>query len=80
MSTNPMPPPIPMPPGGSDPDTPDPRLRDLPDPGTDEDKEEGTRPDEESPLSPPDSPLSPPKPDDENPDEQLPHWDSFEKS
>jgi hypothetical protein len=74
MSTNPMPPPIPMPPGGSDPNKPDPRMPDLVDPAADEDQEVSTPPDDDSPLS---QPVSEPRESDDNPDDQLPHWESF---
>jgi hypothetical protein len=67
MSTNPIPPVPPMGPG-SDPENPD-----LVDPGLDN-PEPGIRPGDDSPLS---QPVPKPKPDEEeDPNEQLPHWDN----
>lgn len=63
MSTNPIPPIPPVGPG-SDPDNPD-----LVDPVPD-DPDVGTRPGDDSPLSVPAK-----NPDEEDPNEQLPHFD-----
>ncbi len=65
MSTTPVPPVPPMGPG-SDPDNPD-----LVDPNT-ENPDIGTRPGDDSPLT---EPVPKPGPDEENPDDQLPHWE-----
>jgi hypothetical protein len=64
-----------MGPGDSrNPENPDPEMPDLVDPGLDEDPDVTTRPDDDSPLSQPAS--NPDRPDEENPDDQLPRWDS----
>lgn len=70
MSTNPIPP-MPVGPGDSrNPDNPDPDTPDLVDPAVEEETTVGTRPDDDSPLS--QSASNP----DEDPNDQLPHWDS----
>ena len=74
MSTNPIPP-TPVGPGDSrNPDNPDPDMPDLVDPGIDEEPDVGTRPDDDSPLSQPAS--NPDLPDEEDPNDQLPRFDS----
>jgi hypothetical protein len=74
MSTNPIPP-VPVGPGDSrNPDNPDPDMPDLVDPAAEEETPVGTRPDDDSPLEQPAS--NPDAPDEEDPNEQLPRWDS----
>ncbi|MFG1818834.1 hypothetical protein ACGFIF_34085 [Kribbella sp. NPDC049174] len=73
MSTNPIPP-VPVGPGDSqNPDNPDPDMPDLVDPTVEEETTVGTRPDDDSPLS---QPASNPDQPEENPDDQLPRFDS----
>ncbi|MEV0286344.1 MULTISPECIES: hypothetical protein [unclassified Kribbella] len=73
MSTNPIPP-VPVGPGDSrNPDNPDPEMPDLVDPSIDEGTTVADRPDDDSPLE---QPASNPDAPDEDPNDQLPHWDS----
>jgi hypothetical protein len=73
MSTNPIPP-VPVGPGESrNPENPDPDMPDLVDPAAEEETTVGTRPDDDSPLA---QPAPGPDQPDEDPNDQLPHWDS----
>jgi hypothetical protein len=48
-------------------------MPDLVDPAAEEETTVGTRPDDDSPLS---QPAPDPDKPEENPDDQLPHWDN----